>query len=468
MDTDLATKAFFLGILSAVSLPLGALLGCFWRPRDLINSALMSFGGGALLAALTLEIVAPALRHASLWAVIIGCVAGGLLFIALNALLDRMGGYLRKAATTLQHLMKVRLRETRDLVEQLGRVDILRELPPEEVQALVPHVNERDYPPGRTIFRKGEPGDALYLIRKGTVRVIEEPEGRAEPRILSEIGPGGCFGEIALLTDAPRTATVVTATETTVFLIQKSDFDEAVQHSPRLAAAVRALIRNRVRDLEARRLIEPAQGRAWARRALRHLRLRHLPRPTDRDIQAAAKEHGGAPLAIWLGILLDGIPESLVIGSSLAIAAGGGAAGAVSWMLIAGLFLSNFPEALSSAIGMRKMGYSLGRTMLLWGSLCLITGVGAWFGYYLFANFDISRNAMAVIEGLAAGSMLVMIAQTMIPEAYEKGGAVVGMATLLGFLAAIACSASGKKPQDHAPQHPTPGAPAPAVRPAHH
>jgi zinc transporter ZupT len=150
--------------------------------------------------------------------------------------------------------------------------------------------------------------------------------------------------------------------------------------------------------------------------------------PTNTEIREAAAAHGGAPLAIWLGILLDGIPESLVIGSSLLHAS-------MSASLLAGLFLSNFPEALSSSVGMLHQRYPRGRIVLMWVSLMLMTGVGAYVGNILFRG--LSDSIFALMEGVAAGAMLTMIAETMLPEAERHGGAITGASTLLGFLAAL-------------------------------
>ena len=142
----------------------------------------------------------------------------------------------------------------------------------------------------------------------------------------------------------------------------------------------------------------------------------------------AHRDSAGAPLAIFLGITLDGIPESLVIGSSTIHSA-------VSISLIVGLFLANYPEALSSSVGMRQQGLSFGRVILMWSALMLMTGAGAAAGSQFFMGAN--PQAFALIEGVAAGAMLTMIAETMLPEAYFKGGSVVGLSTLLGFLVAI-------------------------------
>jgi zinc transporter ZupT len=152
------------------------------------------------------------------------------------------------------------------------------------------------------------------------------------------------------------------------------------------------------------------------------------PPPLAADLGRDLADHQGSPLAIWLGITLDGVPESLVIGASLSQSH-------VSISLIVGLFLSNYPEALSSSVGMRRQGMSFARVMVMWTSLMLITGIGAALGSQFFMGAG--PTAFALVEGLAAGAMLTMIAETMLPEAYIKGGSVVGMSTLMGFLVAI-------------------------------
>jgi zinc transporter ZupT len=156
--------------------------------------------------------------------------------------------------------------------------------------------------------------------------------------------------------------------------------------------------------------------------------------PAASELSHHLEAHSGAAIAIWLGIMLDGIPESLVIGASMIHAQ-------VSVSLIVGLFVSNFPEALSSSIGMRQQGFSAARILLMWTSLVLITGMGAAIGNVFFV--EAQPSIFALIEGIAAGAMLTMIAQTMLPEAYFKGGGIVGFATLLGFLAAIISKSFG-------------------------
>lgn len=166
--------------------------------------------------------------------------------------------------------------------------------------------------------------------------------------------------------------------------------------------------------------------------------------PDASQLQNAREEYKGAPLAIWLGILIDGIPESFVIGSGLLVLLQTKVhqidslsfGDVIPYTLIAGLFLSNFPEALASSANMRLQGWSKQHIFLLWFSLMVVTAVGAGGGF-LFAD-SISRVWLSFAEGLAAGAMLTMIAAAMIPEAVHMGKAnAVGLSTLAGFLAAI-------------------------------
>ncbi|MGF1460636.1 MAG: hypothetical protein ACFBSG_16620 [Leptolyngbyaceae cyanobacterium] len=106
--------------------------------------------------------------------------------------------------------------------------------------------------------------------------------------------------------------------------------------------------------------------------------------PIAREMVATLMEHGNAPLAIWLGLLIDGIPESLIIGASV-ITVGG-----VSGTLLTGLFISNYPEALSSSDGMRQQGFPFSRILLLWCSVMAVQGVVAGLGSLLLADAPIT------------------------------------------------------------------------------
>ncbi len=141
---------------------------------------------------------------------------------------------------------------------------------------------------------------------------------------------------------------------------------------------------------------------------------------------------GGSATAIAIGALLDGIPESAAIGISLIEGEGVGIA------LVAAVFLSNVPEGLSSAAGMRRAGRSPAYVLGLWGAVTLASTLSALLGY-LFLD-GASGNVVAFIQSFAAGAVLTMLASTMMPEAYEDGGPVVGVVTTVGFLLAFVLS----------------------------
>ncbi|WP_046868584.1 ZIP family metal transporter [Microvirga massiliensis] len=143
----------------------------------------------------------------------------------------------------------------------------------------------------------------------------------------------------------------------------------------------------------------------------------------------------GSGLAIAVGALLDGIPESIVIGVTMI------AGGAVSWVAVIAIFLSNVPEGLSSAAGMKRAGRSAGYVFGLWIGIAVISGLASWIGYAVFSGF--SHGVIAATEAVAAGAILAMISDTMMPEAFEVAHDFAGLITVAGFLAAFALSKLG-------------------------
>jgi ZIP family zinc transporter len=151
------------------------------------------------------------------------------------------------------------------------------------------------------------------------------------------------------------------------------------------------------------------------------------------DERKAGAEGGESPLAIVLGIVLDGIPESVVLG--LTVLEGG----SVSAAFLVAVLLSNLPEAIAATTGLDAGGWARRRIIGLWVIVTLACGVASLAGYGLFDTA--SPSTVAFVLAFAGGAILTMLADTMMPEAFEHGGKLVGVFTTLGFALAFAISA---------------------------
>ena len=154
-------------------------------------------------------------------------------------------------------------------------------------------------------------------------------------------------------------------------------------------------------------------------------------RGAERRMSTRGEQAAIPATALLLGAILDGIPESAVIGISLLEEP------TVSVPVLAAVFLSNLPEGFASATGMKRK-HGTGYVVGVWSAVVLICGASAALGYALLDGA--SGNAIGIIQAFAAGAVLTMLVDTMFPEALAEGGKVAGLVTVLGFALAFLLS----------------------------
>jgi ZIP family zinc transporter len=145
--------------------------------------------------------------------------------------------------------------------------------------------------------------------------------------------------------------------------------------------------------------------------------------------KASGGHDGESALAIVLGTVLDGIPESVVIGLTIY------ESGAIGAAYLAAVFISNVPEALSSTAGLVERGWKRSSVLGMWMLIAVVSGLSSLVGYVAFKHA--SPDVVAFVLAFAAGAILTMLADTMMPEAYRHAGKLVGVVTTLGFAVAL-------------------------------
>lgn len=138
----------------------------------------------------------------------------------------------------------------------------------------------------------------------------------------------------------------------------------------------------------------------------------------------------GSGLAIAAGSFLDGVPESIVVGLSML-----SGEQSMSTVAIGAIFISNLPEGLASAAGLKQSGRSARYVCGLWGGIVLTYGIAATIGYVVFSRY--TQETVSITIAVAAGAMLTMLVDTMVPEAYSEAHEFSGLITVIGFLVAF-------------------------------
>lgn len=143
----------------------------------------------------------------------------------------------------------------------------------------------------------------------------------------------------------------------------------------------------------------------------------------------------GSGAAIFIGTLLDNVPESIILGMSLALG------GAINLAFLGAVFISNLPEGVAGTINLEATGRPRKSILWMWVLLVLVSAACAGLGYVVIGMMPEADGRIA--QAFAAGAMLTMLADAMMPEAFEHGGRAVGLFTALGFLMSAILSVAG-------------------------
>jgi CRP-like cAMP-binding protein len=421
--------AALLGLATTSSSLLGAALGLYSRLSAKSLACVLGFAAGALISALAIELAfetAETLHrqgygtHAA-WAFVGGGFAlGSLIYYRAALYLEGKGAAIRYPTRFREFAQQRKREDAQELIQLLSRCDLLRHLPPEQMQLLLPLIRVQDITVGTTLFHAGDLADALYIVARGEIDILGTPEaGSQDERHIARLDAGQAFGEMALLHGGERTATARAAADSELLAIEKADFDHLIKFDPQLAGAVERLSHSRaLTNLS----VGGPQAETWARLATAGLdRLsRH---ETDRLIEETGS---GAGLAIVFGNILDTIPGCLVIGAKFT------SIETISLSLAVGMFIGGIPEAAASAAMLRRAGYSARAIFGLWSIVLLAGLVAAGAGKAFLGSSE--ALAALFLEAVAGGAVLALIAHAMIPEAIDEAGSAVVLPTVGGFL----------------------------------
>ena len=427
-----------LGLATTSSSLLGAAIGLYLSISKRLLACLLAFAAGSLISALAIELAyegALSLHHQGFdaraaWAFVSsGFAVGAVLYYATSLFLEKRGAAVRYGTQFREYALTRKQQDIAARIKLLATSDLMRHLPAEQIERILPCIHDRQLEKGEILFRTGDPGDALYIVGSGKVEVLSEDPGAevshggsASSSAIAVLGKGNAFGEMSLLGGDPRTATIRAVEDTDLLKIDKSDFERLVAEDPQMADAVKHISHRRAIDNLSAGGTNAARWAKVAGRSLDHLS-RH---ETGKMLTEAAN---GAGMAIVLGNILDTIPGCLVIGAKFT------ALGNLSVTLMLGMFLGGIPEAAASASMLTKAGYRPAGIFGLWSTV-LLTGIVAAAAGKAFIG---SSDALAAIfaQALAGGAVLALVAHAMIPVALEEGGSLVVLPTVAGFLFAL-------------------------------
>jgi CRP-like cAMP-binding protein len=425
--------ASLLGLATTSSSLVGAAIGLYVPLSKRLLACILAFAAGALISALAIELAfegAQALHrqgynaHAA-WAFVAGGFAiGAATYYLASLFLEGQGAAVRYATQFREYALARKKQDANARIALLAKCDLLRHLPAEEIEEILPCIRDRQLHAGEILFRAGDPGDALYIVARGKMEVLADtsPGKHASEGAIAFLGEGQAFGEMALLSGGPRTATIRAAEDAELLKIDKNDFDRMLTSDRQMADAVKRISHERAISNISAGHADPAM---WAKIASRS-----IDRVGRREAKEMLTEAGqGAGMAIVFGNILDTIPGCLVIGAKFSGLEN------LSLTLMLGMFLGGIPEAAASASMLTKAGYRPVAIFGLWSTVLLAGVIAAAAGKAFIGSSDALMAIFA--QALAGGAVLALVAHAMIPVALDEGGSLVVLPTVAGFLFAL-------------------------------
>lgn len=414
------------GLATTSSAMAGTAIGLYCPLSKRSLACILAFAAGALISALAIDLAyegAVHLRHVGFsrglsWAFIGGgFAAGAVIYYSASRYLEKRGAAVRFPTRFREYALERKQEETRTLIKLLSRCDLLRHLPAQAIEDLLPTVRTRRLAAGKVLFRAGDPGDALFIVARGRVQIKAEAGSS-----IAELGEGEAFGEMALLSSGARTATAVPLVDVELLEIDRSDFDQMLANDGQLAGAVQRLSHDRALKNLSKGVPNPGK---WASVAISNVH--HLGHSETTKLLTQAGQ--GAGLAIIMGNVLDTIPGCLVIGANFH------GFGSLSLTLMLGMFLGGIPEAAASAAMLTRAGFQPKKIFGLWSTVLVAGVLAAALGKAFISS---SESLIAIFcEALAGGAVLALVAHAMIPEALHDGGSLIVLPTVAGFLFAL-------------------------------
>jgi CRP-like cAMP-binding protein len=417
-----------LGFVATSSSIIGAALGLYLPMGKRLMACVLAFAAGTLICGLAIDLAFEGAADLhdqgfgipSAWAFVSGGFAlGAVTYYLASLFLDQQGAAVRLPTRFHDYAIGHKQKQSKERIDLLAKCDLLRHLSPHAIEKLLPLVEDRLLPAGGFLFHAGDPGDALYIVARGTLDVLSDKT--AAPKVIAQLGEGQVLGEMALISGQPRTASIRALTDAELLRISKDDFLRLIAGDRSMVRAVHGLSHQRaVTNIAA----DEANSTRWAKVATMNLQL------TQEESNEILAETGkGAGLAIYCGSILDTIPGCLVIGAKFA------GLQSMSLTLIVAMFLSGIPEAAACAAMLRRAGFTPRAIFLLWSTVIVSGTLAAGAGHVFLGG---SQSPWAVfMQGVAGGAVLAEVAHAMIPEAIHGGRSLVVLPTVFGFLFAL-------------------------------